>query len=103
VLRQPFVVFGPPRVLETLHSMGYKTFSTFWPEHYDDIFDHDARYKAAFDIVQRLGAMHINEIEDVLHDLRMQRVLEHNHQWFYMQHTLDKVVNGLYRDIMNTL
>jgi len=43
--------------------------------------------------------MHINEIEDVLHDLRMQRVLEHNHQWFYMQHTLDKVIGGLFRDI----
>lgn len=103
VLRQPFVVFGPPRVLETLHNMGYKTFSTFWPERYDDIIDHDARYSRTFDVVKTLGLMHINEIEDVLHDKRMQQVLEHNHQWFYMQHTLDGVVNGLLRDIESVI
>jgi hypothetical protein len=99
VLRQPFIVFGPPHSLQTLHNMGYKTFSTFWPEGYDDIIEHDTRYNAAFNIVKRLGKMHINEIEDVLHDLRMQSVLEHNHQWFFMQHTLDKVICGLFRDI----
>ena len=47
--------------------------------------------------------MHINDVEDVLHDLRMQSVLEHNYQWFYMQHTLDKVIHGLYQDIVTKL
>ena len=103
VLRQPFIVFGPPRSLQTLHNMGYKTFSTFWPEGYDTFDEHDARYNSTFDIVKRLGTMHINEVEDLLHDHRMQSVLEHNHQLFYIQHTLDKVVNGLFEDIKSKL
>ena len=103
VLKQPFIVFGTCNTLDTLKHMGYKTFSTFWPEGYDDIADHDARYNAALGVIKRLGDMQINKIEDMLHDLRMQSVLEHNYQWFYMQHTLDKVIHGLYQDIVTKL
>lgn len=39
VHRQPFIVVGPYKTLENLRSMGYKTFSEFWDESYDDIKD----------------------------------------------------------------
>ena len=39
VHRQPFIVVGPYKTLENLRKMGYKTFSEFWDESYDDIKD----------------------------------------------------------------
>lgn len=39
VHRQPFIVVGPYKTLENLRSMGYKTFSDFWDESYDNIKD----------------------------------------------------------------
>jgi hypothetical protein len=37
--RQPFIVVGPYQTLANLKKMGYKTFSDFWDESYDDIED----------------------------------------------------------------
>lgn len=39
VHRHPFIVVGPYKTLEHLKDMGYKTFSEFWDESYDDIED----------------------------------------------------------------
>lgn len=39
VHRQPFIVVGPYKTLENLRNMGYKTFSDFYDESYDDIKD----------------------------------------------------------------
>ena len=39
VHRQPFIVIGPYKTLENLRNMGYKTFSDFWDESYDNIED----------------------------------------------------------------
>ena len=36
---QPFILVGPYKTLENLRSMGYKTFSDFWDESYDNIED----------------------------------------------------------------
>ena len=39
VHRHPFILVGPYKTLEYLKEMGYKTFSDFWDESYDDIED----------------------------------------------------------------
>jgi len=39
VHRHPFILVGPYKTLEYLKDMGYKTFSDFWDESYDDIED----------------------------------------------------------------
>jgi hypothetical protein len=39
VHRHPFILVGPYKTLEHLKDMGYKTFSDFWDESYDDIKD----------------------------------------------------------------
>lgn len=39
VHRHPFILVGPYKTLEHLKNMGYKTFSDFWDESYDDIED----------------------------------------------------------------
>lgn len=44
--RHPFIVVGPARTLEYLHSLGYKTFNELWDESYDYIEDADERMVA---------------------------------------------------------
>lgn len=39
VHRHPFILVGPYKALDYLKEMGYKTFSDFWDESYDDIED----------------------------------------------------------------
>jgi hypothetical protein len=39
VHRHPFILVGPYKTLDHLKNMGYKTFSNFWDESYDDIED----------------------------------------------------------------
>lgn len=39
VHRHPFILVGPYKALANLKDMGYKTFSDFWDEGYDDIED----------------------------------------------------------------
>jgi hypothetical protein len=39
VHRHPFILVGPYKTLKYLKDMGYKTFSDFWDESYDDIED----------------------------------------------------------------
>jgi hypothetical protein len=41
--RHPFILVGPYKTLEKLKELGYKTFSDFWDESYDDIEDPDER------------------------------------------------------------
>jgi hypothetical protein len=103
VLKQPFIVFGPPNTLKTLQDMGFKTFGTFIDESYDAIEDHDARYHAAFNAVQQLCKQPLSSIQNMLQDRRLGDKVFHNYEWFYMQHTLDKVVDQLYRDINGCL
>jgi len=99
VLKQPFILFGTCKTLDTLQHMGYKTFDTHWSEHYDSLVDHDARYSAAFDVIKDLAEQPLENIQNMFKGLGMRSILEHNHEWFYMQRTLDNIVNGLFEDI----
>ncbi len=50
VHRHPFILVGPYKTLEHLKDMGYKTFSDFWDESYDDIEDPFERLLKIVDI-----------------------------------------------------
>jgi len=41
--RHPFILVGPYKTLEKLRELGYKTFSDFWDESYDNIEDSNER------------------------------------------------------------
>lgn len=41
--KHPFILVAAPRSLKYLKKLGYKTFSEFWDESYDEIDDHSAR------------------------------------------------------------
>ena len=40
---QPFIVFGNPGTLKELHNLGFKTFSDFWDESYDEDYNFTSR------------------------------------------------------------
>ena len=54
VNKRPFVLVGPPGSLKNLHNLGFKTFSQFWPEDYDQIHDNEKRLCAIVDIVEMI-------------------------------------------------
>jgi len=73
---QPFVVYGQAGTLEFLKSMGYKTFSSWLDESYDNIQDKDQRYENIFNLFKKINAMPKTELNDMLSE--MLPTLEHN-------------------------
>jgi hypothetical protein len=54
VHRHPFILVGPYKTLEYLKEMGYKTFSDFWDESYDDIDDPTERLLKIVEICREI-------------------------------------------------
>ena len=73
---QPFVVYGQAGTLEFLKSMGYKTFSPWLDESYDNIQNKDQRYEKIFNLFKKINAMPKTELNDMLSE--MLPTLEHN-------------------------
>ena len=62
---QPFIVFGPYNYLKELKRLGFKTFSDFWDESYDDILDGEKRYLTLSKLVLKLNRLSIEEINNL--------------------------------------
>lgn len=62
---QPFIVFGPYGYLAELKKYGFKTFSDFWDESYDDIQDPVERMKSLISLVKSLNNKSIEELNDI--------------------------------------
>lgn len=74
--RKPFILMAPPGTLKYLHEHGYKTFSDFWDESYDDCTDHEKRLYKIFDIIKYIESKTIAELRDMYKDMRP--ILDHN-------------------------
>ena len=81
VLHQPFVLVGGSGCLKYMREYGFETFSQWWDESYDNIEDLDLRMQAVADIVNRIGNMSLDDLEDMRNE--MWPILEHNYNWFY--------------------
>jgi len=73
---KPFVLVAPPKTLEYLRSMGFKTFSDFWDESYDDEFDHGERLAKIFTLIDEIFSMP-NEKQREVYE-QMNHILTHN-------------------------
>ena len=78
--KRPFVIVGPPRSLENLRSLGFRTFGDFWDERYDDISDPDQRVLAVVDIIESICSKSISELQDLCID--MADVLNFNFKFY---------------------
>lgn len=62
---QPFIVFGSYGYLKELKNYGFKTFSDFWDESYDDIINPVERMKSLISLVKSLNNKSIEELNDI--------------------------------------
>jgi hypothetical protein len=78
---QPFVYLGNPLALNTLRTMGFKTFSPFINEDYDNELDPKKRFALVEKEVAKLGKMSIDEIHQWY--VSIKDVLIHNQNLLY--------------------
>lgn len=74
----PFVIVGKPGILKYLKSKGFKTFSEFWDESYDEIEDDSDRMEFLFKLIESLLNKSTEEW-DVLNE-KLLPILIHNRE-----------------------
>ncbi len=62
---QPFIALGPVNYLKELKRLGFKTFSDFWDESYDDIEDPKERYLKVSNLILELNSKSIEEFNEL--------------------------------------
>lgn len=73
----PQIIYGPTGVLEHLKSIGYKTFSDYWNEDYDNL-NGDHKLYAIIEVIKKLSSMSIEQLHEMYWD--MMPILNHNQQ-----------------------
>jgi hypothetical protein len=75
--KKPFVLAAPPHTLKYLKEEGYKTFSDFWDESYDECENHKERLIKIFDVIEYIDSKTIDELR-VMYE-QMKPILHHNY------------------------
>jgi len=73
---RPFVLVAPPRTLEYLKLMGFKTFGEVWDESYDTEINHSRRMEKILKLIDHIDSYSIEDLKE-LYD-KIKPVLEHN-------------------------
>lgn len=81
VMRQPFIIVGPPNSLEYLESYGFKTFGDYWDESYDKILDPAERMDAILKVIDNISNMSEREYSTMIRSAR--GIALYNRQRFY--------------------
>lgn len=82
VMQQPFVLVSCQGSLEYLRRYGFKTFSAFWDESYDDAND-NCRILKVGKLLADIDSM--SAAEKTTLQKHLTPVVEHNYKWFYSQ------------------
>jgi hypothetical protein len=74
--KKPFILVAPPKTLEYLHTLGFKTFNEFWDESYDNEQDHEVRIVKILKIIDMINDKSIDELQELYE--KMKEIVEHN-------------------------
>ena len=74
--QKPFIVVGPPKTLEYIRSLGFRTFSEFWDESYDDNYHHGERLAKIFMLIDDILKLSLDEARSMYE--KMHPIIEHN-------------------------
>jgi FkbM family methyltransferase len=74
--KQPFIMLGPPGMLNKLKELGFKTFNDIWDESYDETLDHTERFYKILDLCEKISKW--PQIRKVLAMQKCKRIVEHN-------------------------
>lgn len=110
VMKQPFIIVGPPNSLEYLKSYGFKTFSNCWDESYDTITNSQERMDAIIEVVNRISNMNERDYNTTIQ--RARGIALYNRQRFFsgvfeqrmleeLHENLDKAFEEQEQDIEN--
>ena len=64
-----------PILIEGLKSLGYKTFSDYWSEDYDNV-DGEHKLEAIMNVIKQMSAKSLEELHEMYWD--MMPILKHN-------------------------
>jgi hypothetical protein len=95
VALHPFIVISNKNFLKELKELGYKTFSDFWDESYDEIDDETQRFNAILKLIEDLNKKPIEELKNMY--FNMIPILEHNHKLFFTNTRLQNTLTDLCR------
>lgn len=74
--KKPFVLAAPAKTLAYLKTLGFKTFSDFWDESYDECTNHEERLKKVLTVIDFIDSMSLTELRFMYE--QMLPVVEHN-------------------------
>ena len=92
---QPFIVFSSYGYLKHLKTYGFKTFSDFWDESYDDIENPNRRFFALLKLVRSLNDKSIDELNELYKNVK--HICIYNRQlWDNLKiDTLEKILKNI--------
>jgi hypothetical protein len=76
--KHPFIIVGAPGTLQALKDMGFKTFSEFWDENYDNIISPRHRMAAIISVFKEISSWNNDQIRDFRR--RVKPILDHNYE-----------------------
>lgn len=85
--KHPFILVGVNGALKSMRNLGFKTFSEFWDESYDEIVDPHQRLQETIKLCNDIGKWDNEKILDFKR--RVKPILEHNYQLLKNSSTAD--------------
>ena len=77
----PFVLVAPPRTLEYLKKLGFKTFDQWWDESYDQEENHSERIKKIFKVIDYIDSLSLKQLNEIYQEIMP--IIVHNKKIFY--------------------
>lgn len=74
--KKPFILCAPPYTLKYLKEEGFKTFSDFWDESYDECENHQERLFKIFKVIDTINDKSMDELREMYS--KMDDILEYN-------------------------
>jgi hypothetical protein len=95
----PFMILGNQGTLKYLKSIGYKTFSSWINEEYDDISDSAIRSVKIVEELEKLSKKSVEELVEIRKE--MMEICKHNHENFNVRFKMKYGENNINGDISN--
>jgi hypothetical protein len=76
IMKRPFILVAPPKSLEYLKKLNYKTFDKWWDESYDEMTSHRERIITILELLEKISKMDLIEMQKIYDE--MGKTLEHN-------------------------
>lgn len=98
----PFIIYGNRGNIALLQQLGFKTFSDFWDESYDD-YSENVRFEMILHLILEIGNWPMDKINSI--HKQMVPILEHNYNHLF--NTLPKMFysnkDKLFEKILNVI